>query len=275
MAGGSTEVAGRTRSLRAMGAALPVLSGLLGLVVGSFLNVVIHRVPKKLSVVKPGSACPECSTPIAPRDNIPVLSWVLLRGRCRHCSAGISARYPLVELASGVLFVLAAVRFAGVPAAVPAYCVFLAALLAVSVIDLDLFIIPNRIVYPSLLAGAVLLAVASIATGDLRSLREAAIGGVGAFAALLVIHLISPRGMGFGDVRLSGVIGMNLGWISLGHVPLGLFLGFLSATLVSLPLLLLRRKGRKDPVPFGPFLAFGALVAVLVGQPILNAYLGI
>lgn len=253
---------------------LALLAAVAGLAAGSFLNVVIHRVPQKESVMRPRSRCPACGTQLANRDNIPVVSWLVLRGRCRTCSAPISARYPLVELATAVLFAAVAIRFSGHPEAIPAFSLFAASLLAVSVIDLELYIIPNRIVYPTLFAGAPLLALAAVVGHDGDAIRRAAIGGAGAWLALLVLHLISPRGMGFGDVRLSAVIGMFLGWIGLGHVPLGLFLGFLLATLVSLPLLLLRRKGRKDPVPFGPFLAAGATLAMFFGSPIIDAYMG-
>jgi leader peptidase (prepilin peptidase)/N-methyltransferase len=253
---------------------LALIAAVAGLAAGSFLNVVIHRVPKKESVVHPRSRCPTCGTQLAARDNIPVVSWLLLRGRCRTCGTPISARYPLVELATALLFAAVAVRFHDHPEAIPAFCVFVASLLAISVIDLELYIIPNRIVYPTLFIGAPLLAVAAAVGHDLDAIRQAAIGGVGAWLALLILHLISPRGMGFGDVRLSAVIGMFLGWIGLGRVPLGLFLGFLLATVVSLPLLILRRKGRKDPVPFGPFLAAGATLAMFFGGPLIDAYLG-
>lgn len=251
-----------------------VLAAIVGLAVGSFLNVVIHRVPKKESVAHPRSRCPSCGHQLEARDNVPVVSWLVLRGKCRHCQSPISPRYPIIELATAVLFGAAGLRFASHPEAIPAYCLFFAALLAISAIDLELYIIPNRIVYPTLVGGAVLLVIAAIVGHDLGAVKDAALGGFGAWVVLLIIHLISPRGMGFGDVRLSAVIGMFLGWIDLGHVPLALFLGFLLATLVSLPLLALRRKGRKDPVPFGPFLAAGAVLAVLFGVPILDAYLG-
>lgn len=245
----------------------------LGLAVGSFLNVVIHRVPKHESVVRPPSRCPSCGHDIRPRDNIPVLSWLLLRGRCRDCGTRIAGRYPAVEVATGVLFAAAAARF-GADWALPAFAVFFAVLLAVAVIDLDLFIIPNRIVYPALLAAVPLLAIPAVIDGDLDRLARAAAGGLLAWIGLLVIHLISPRGMGFGDVRLAAVIGVYTGWISLMHVLLAIFLGFASASVVGIALLATRRKGRKDPVPFGPFLALGAVAAVLFGGPILDWWLG-
>lgn len=245
----------------------------LGLAVGSFLNVVIHRVPKHESIVRPPSRCPSCGHDIRPRDNVPVVSWLLLRGRCRDCGAPIAARYPAVEVATGALFAAAAVRF-GADWALPAFAVFFAALLAVAVIDLDLFIIPNRIVYPALVAAIPLLSIPAVIDGDVDRLARAAAGGLLAWIGLLVVHLISPRGMGFGDVRLAAVIGVYTGWISLLHVLLAIFLGFASASVVGVVLLASGRKGRKDPVPFGPFLALGAVSAVLFGVPVLDWWLG-
>ena len=250
-----------------------VLCGVIGLCVGSFLNVVIYRVPRRESVVRPRSHCPGCDTPIADRDNIPVVSWLLLRGRCRTCDTRISVRYPLVELGTAALFVAAAVRL-GATWQLPAFCVFFASLLAISVIDLDHFIIPNRVIYPTLAVTAPPLVLAAAADGSWTLLRNAAIGGAAGFAALFVIHFISPRGMGFGDVRLAGVIGMMLGWLGLRYIVLGLFLGFLLAAVIGIVLIAARLKTRKDAVPFGPFMAMGAVLAVLWGHPILQAYRG-
>lgn len=256
-----------------MTALIAVGCGLLGLCVGSFLNVVIYRVPRRESVVRPRSKCPTCETPIAERDNIPVVSWLLLRGRCRSCKSRIRARYPLVELASGGLFVAAGIHFSH-SWALPAYCVFFASLLAITVIDFDHFIIPNRVIYPTLFITAPLLLAAAALGGDWMRAEHAAIGGVAGFVALFAVHLISPRGMGFGDVRLAGVIGMMLGWLGLGFVALALFLSFLLASVIGIGLMVTRRKGRKDAVPFGPFMAAGALIAALWGRAILDAYLG-
>jgi leader peptidase (prepilin peptidase)/N-methyltransferase len=251
--------------------AAAVVCGLLGLCSGSFLNVVIHRVPRKESVVKPRSRCPTCGTQLAERDNIPVLSWVLLKGRCRTCGTRISIRYPVVELTTATLFVAAALRL-GLVWELPAFCVFFDALLAISVVDLDLKIIPNRIVYPTLFTVAPLLVVASAAEGDWHRLLDAAIGGAAGFVAFFVIHFVSPGGMGFGDVRLSGVIGLMLGWLGLSYVALGLFLAFLLASVVGIALIAVRQRGRRDHIPFGPFLAAGAIVAVVWGPVILAHY---
>ena len=250
---------------------LAVLCFLLGLAVGSFLNVVIHRVPRRESVVAPRSRCPGCGTQLATRDNIPVASWLLLRGRCRACQEPISPRYPLVELLTGALFAVTAVRL-GADWALPAFLVVVAGLIAISAVDLERFIVPNRILYPTLFIAAPLFVIAAVVDDDLTSLRTAAIGGLLAWGLLLVIHLISPKGMGFGDVRLAGLAGMTTGWLSVGHVLVGLFLGFLTASAVGVGLIALGLRGRKDKLPFGPFLAAGAFLAIVFGDPILDWY---
>jgi leader peptidase (prepilin peptidase)/N-methyltransferase len=223
--------------------------------------------------VAPRSRCPKCGTELANRDNVPVVSWLVLRGRCRTCSEPISPRYPLVEALTGVLFAAVAVRF-GFEAALPAFLVLTAFLVALSAIDLDTFLLPKKLVWPAFGAGAVLLGVAAVIDGDRQGAIEAAAGAAIAFALLYVVFFISPRGMGFGDVRLAAVLGLHLGWIELPLVGLGLFLSFLVASIVGIGLLVTRRKGRKDRVPFGPFLATGTLLAVLFGEPILRVYLG-
>lgn len=223
-------------------------------------------------MVRPRSHCPVCGTRIADRDNVPVLSWLLLRGRCRTCDEPISVRYPMVELATGALFVTAALRF-GADWVLPAYLLFFAALLAVSLIDLELHIVPNRIVYPTLFGAVPLLGIAALIDGDWRSLGTALLGAVVAGAGLLVIHLVSPRGMGFGDVRLAVLLGLFLGWINVAHVALGLFLGFFVGAVGGVVLIALRMKKRRDHVPFAPFLSLGALIAVLAGNPILDWYI--
>ena len=254
-----------------MTAFLVVICALLGLAVGSFLNVVIARVPKKESVVTPRSRCPGCATPIAPRDNVPVISWLLLRAKCRTCGEPISARYPLVELGTAVLFGVVAARI-GAHAALPAFLVVTAGLVAISAVDLELFIVPNRILYPTLFVAAPLLLAAAAIDGDWSQARTAATGGLLGFGLLLVIHLVSPAGMGFGDVRLAGLVGMIVGWLSVGEVLVALFLGFLGAAVVGVLLIATGVKGRKDKVPFGPFLALGAILAILFGGPLLRLY---
>ncbi|MEO7836734.1 MAG: prepilin peptidase [Acidimicrobiales bacterium] len=249
----------------------PATCAVLGPVIGSFLNVVIHRVPRKESVVKPRSRCPGCGTELAARDNVPVVSWLLLKGRCRTCAEPISGRYPAVELVTAALFAATAVRL-GADWALPAFLVVVAGLVAISAVDLELFIVPNRILYPTLFVAAPLFVLAAAADGRWSEARTAAIGGALGWGLLLVIHLVSPAGMGFGDVRLAGLIGMALGWLSLGHVLVGLFLAFLAAAVIGVALIVIGVKGRKDKVPFGPFLATGAMLAILFGRPLLDWY---
>lgn len=250
---------------------LALVAALFGLVVGSFLNVVIHRVPQRQSVVSPRSACPGCGTTLAERDNIPVLSWLFLRGRCRTCGMQISSRYPLVELATAVLFAAAALRL-GADWALPAFCLFFAALLAIALIDLEHFIVPNRIVFPTLAISLPLLAGAALLEGEVRPLLTGVVGALLASNGLLLINLVNPRGMGMGDVKLAILLGLFLGWLGIGHVALGLFLGFLFGAVSGILLIALGIKTRKDPVPFAPFLAAGTVVAVLAGNGLLDRY---
>jgi leader peptidase (prepilin peptidase)/N-methyltransferase len=247
--------------------------GLFGLLIGSFLNVVIWRVPRGESVVSPPSHCPGCDTEIAPYDNIPALSWLVLRGRCRHCGTRISVRYPLVELATAGLWVAMALRF-GWTWELPAYLVLVSALLALALIDLDTFLLPNKIVYPLTVALVVLLGLAAVLDDSGDDFVRALLGGLSAFAFFGVVHLISPRGMGFGDVKLSFSLGVALGWISWGSVFLGLFLGFFLGAVVGVALIATRVKSRRDHVPFGPFLAAGTVLAILFGQVLLDLYAG-
>ena len=247
-----------------------VASALLGLAVGSFLNVVIWRVPRHESVVSPPSHCPGCDAEIAPRDNIPVLSWLLLRGRCRRCGVRISARYPLVEAGTGVLWAMLALRFDDTWA-LPAYLVLAAGLVALSLIDLDTFLLPNRIVYPLTVVVVALFGVAAIVGDDSAAFVRALIGGGATFAVFLGLHLVSPRGMGFGDVKLSFVLGVALGWVSGPTVFLGMFLAFLLGSVVGILLIVTKVRSRRDHVPFGPFLAAGTMLALLLGDPLLAA----
>lgn len=252
-------------------AVVVAIAAVFGLVVGSFLNVVVYRVPAGLSVVAPRSRCPACETEIAARDNVPVLSWLLLRGRCRSCGQSISSRYPLVELACAVLFAACAVRFGADPA-LPAFCVWSAGLLALSLIDLDHFLLPKKVLYPASFATGGLLVVAAAVDGRWGSLRSAAIATAACAAVIFVIHFVYPAGMAFGDVRLAGMIGLAAGWISVAHAALGIFIGFLLASVIGVALIATGRKSRKDPIPFGPFLAAGGVLAVLVGDPIVSWY---
>ncbi len=243
----------------------------LGLAVGSFLNVVIHRVPLHQSVVTPSSRCPRCATSLSGRDNVPVVSWVLLRGRCRHCGAPISTRYPLVEAATAALFVALALRL-GLTWALPAYLVCFASLVALSVIDLDHGVLPSRIIYPTLIASGALLVVAAVAEDRWADLGHAVVGAVAAWVFFGLLWLAYPAGMGFGDVRLAPLLGTHLGFLSLMHVFVGIFSAALLGAVSGLALQALGRRGGRDPIPFGPFLALGTLVTVLFGATFLGWY---
>lgn len=244
-----------------------------GLVIGSFLNVVIARLPERRSLVTPGSHCPKCGTPIRPIDNVPILSWLALRGRCRTCSSPISIRYPLVEAVTAALFVGAAWRL-GARAELADFCVFFAFLVALSGIDLDHHILPSRVIYPGAGASLVLLAIASGVDHNWHRYQDAVVGGALALAALFLIHVAVPRGMGFGDVRLAGLIGLNLGWLGLAHVAVGLFAGFFLGAVVGVGLMAVGVASRKSRIPFGPFLAGGAVVGVLWGTTLVHWWLG-
>jgi leader peptidase (prepilin peptidase)/N-methyltransferase len=239
------------------------LSGVVGALIGSFLNVVIHRLPRGESLVRPRSRCPECGATIASYDNVPVLSWLLLRGRCRRCEAPISPRYPLVELLTALAFA-AVVLVRGFDADLVLELPLVAALIALAGIDYDHKLLPNKIVYP--LAAYGLIATLLV---DQDDLVENLIAGAGAFAFLLAAVIAYPRGMGMGDVKLAGAMGLYLG---LSVIP-ALLVAFLSGSIVGL--FIIAREGaagRKKAVPFGVFLALGGIVGVLAGPELIDVY---
>jgi leader peptidase (prepilin peptidase)/N-methyltransferase len=254
-----------------MSTLVPLASGVLGLLVGSFLNVVVWRVPRGESVVSPPSACPGCGHGIRTFDNVPILSWLLLRGRCRDCGATISPRYPLVELATAVLFGLTAWRL-GAVWELPAYLYLAAIAVALTLIDIDVRRLPNAIVLPSYGVAAVLLLVPAVAEGEWDAYVRALLGAVILFAGYFALAFAYPAGMGFGDVKLAGVLGMYLGWLGWGELATGAFLGFLLGGVWGAGLLIAKRAGRKSAIPFGPFMLAGALLGVFVGGAIARAY---
>jgi leader peptidase (prepilin peptidase)/N-methyltransferase len=261
-----------------------------GLLIGSFLNVVVYRVPAGRSIVSPPSACSSCGTEIKPYDNIPVLSWLFLGGKCRSCRSGISLRYPLVEAATGLAFAFVAWWFwagpgvgreadtAGTVAAVLVVVAFLylvAISIALALIDLDTHRLPNAIVLPSYAVGIVLLGVAALLNGDPTSLVRAVVGGAGLFALYLILAMVSPGGMGLGDVKLAGVLGLFLGFLGWGPLVVGAFAAFLFGGLFAVALLLTRRARRRAGIPFGPWMLAGAWVGVLAGNAVWSAYLAL
>ena len=244
--------------------------GLLGLAVGSFLNVVIYRVPRDESLVRPGSHCPHCQAEVRHRHNIPVLGWLLLRGRCADCTASISARYPLVEGGTAALFVAVAARF-GPSWELPAYLYLAAAAVALAAIDLDVMRLPDRIVLPSYAVALVLLIPAAIAGQSWDPLVRGLIAA-GATYALYWILAVMPKGMGGGDVKLAPLLGLYLGWLGWTSVAVGLFAGFLLGGVVGVVLLATRVAGRKSRIPFGPYMLAGAFLAVFAAAPIAAWY---
>jgi leader peptidase (prepilin peptidase)/N-methyltransferase len=251
-----------------------VLSGaVIGLMAGSFINVVAYRVPLGKSVVRPRSACPGCGHEIRPRDNVPVLSWLLLRGRCRDCGCGISPRYPLVEAGTAAAF--AALAFlVGASWALPGYWWAAGVALALTLTDLDVRRIPDRILGPGVVVTAVLLAAGAFGDGEPMAVVRALAGGGAYFALLFAVALAARGGFGFGDVKLGFLLGMVLAYRSWGVLAVGAFGAFAVGGLVAVGLLLTGRAKRKDAIPFGPAMVAGAGVALAWGEAIVRWYLG-
>jgi leader peptidase (prepilin peptidase)/N-methyltransferase len=245
-------------------------AAVLGLLIGSFLNVVIHRVPAGQSVVQPPSHCPVCERELAWFENVPVASWVALRGRCRTCRTTISVRYPLVELGCAALFAALAARIGWEPE-LAAYLVAGAAMLALSAIDLDTKRLPDVIVLPTTLVTAALLAVAAAVDDQWGDFGRAAIGAGLGFLVLFAIHLVRPDGLGFGDVKLALLCGLLLGWYGLADVAIGLYGGFVLGAVVGVTMIAAGRTRFGKAIPFGPFLVAGTLLMVLVGEPLADA----
>lgn len=248
----------------------PLMAFILGLFIGSFLNVCIHRIPLEESIVFPASRCPKCRTKIKPWDNIPVLSYLVLRGRCRNCREAISLRYPAVELLSGLLAVAMLYRF-GLTPSFFIYYVWACALLVITFIDFDYQIIPD-----SLSIGGIIVGLALVWWIPL-SYRDALIGlGLGAGLLIAVIYgyylLTGRQGMGGGDVKLLGMIGVFTGWQG---VLFTIFMGSLIGTVVGVSWVFVQKKNMQAAIPFGPFLALGALIYVFWGDLIINWYFGI
>ena len=267
---------------------VPAIVGVLGSAIGSFLNVVIYRVPAGISVVHPPSACPSCAARVRPYDNIPIVSWFVLRGRCRDCAAPFSARYALVELFTALAFAgiaawqLPALLAAPTPAATIAGALialtllyFAAISIALAAIDFDTHRLPNVIVLPSYAVLAVLLGATAIVAADFESAARAAAGAGILFAGYLLLAFISPRGMGMGDVKLAGVIGLVLGWFGWSAIIVGTLAAFLLGSLVGVALIVARRASRSTGIPFGPWMLGGAWVGILVGEPIARGYLAL
>ena len=244
-------------------------AGVFGLLIGSFLNVVIYRVPAGLSVVSPGSACPGCSKDIAWYDNIPVVSWLVLRAKCRSCAEPISARYPLVETATAALFVLLAL-VSPTYSLIPGLVLVGACCLALAIIDIETFRLPDPIVAATAGFAVVGIVIDGAVSGEWPLLR--ALASAGAWLAVFGIpwFLTAGRGMGFGDVKLAPSLGLLLGWVGWGPSLVGLLSGFVIGTVVGLAI---HRGKRGKHIPYGPFMVIGALVGLIAGQRLWSASL--
>ena len=254
-----------------------VLTFALGLIIGSFLNVCIYRIPRGLSIILPSSRCPSCNTPIKPWDNIPIVSYILLRGKCRYCKVRISLRYPLVELLNAVLYLMVFLRFGfGLHTAV--YFVFSSALIVITFIDIDFQIIPDRITLPGIPLG---LLAGSLLLPD-PFLRAAQLGWkgslIGALSGFLFYYFVAVAGekifkkeaMGGGDIKMMAMVGGFLGWKG---IILTTFLGSLFGSVIGIFMIIFKGRERGSLIPFGPFLALGAVVSLFFGQEIIIWYL--
>jgi leader peptidase (prepilin peptidase) / N-methyltransferase len=241
------------------------LAALGGLLVGSFLNVVAHRLPRGESLVRPRSRCPHCGTQLRAVDNVPLISWLALRGSCRHCDAPISARYPLVELTTAALYVAVAASQDDAVRIVLGL-MLVTALVPITLIDLDHRIIPNKITGPAAIA-----ALVAIVALDRDFLVESVVAAVAAGGFFLIAAMLYPRGMGMGDVKLAGVLGLYLG----RAVAPAVFIALIGGVVIGAAVIARKgaKEGRKTAVPFGPFLSLGGLIAFFVGDALVDAYL--
>jgi leader peptidase (prepilin peptidase) / N-methyltransferase len=242
-----------------------VLAAVGGLIIGSFLNVVAYRLPRGESLAHPPSHCPSCGEPIKPYDNIPVLSWLVLRGRCRNCKAAISPRYPLVEALTGVLYALVMWARWDDAAGIALGIVLVTVLIPIAIIDFEYRIIPNRITGPAAVV-AILIGVLF----DQDFVVEQLIAGAAAGGFFLLAAIAYPRGMGMGDVKLAGMMGLYLGRAVGFAVLVGLVAGVLVGGVIMARVGV--KAGRKQQVPFGPFLALGGIIAIFAGDAVADAY---
>jgi leader peptidase (prepilin peptidase)/N-methyltransferase len=242
-----------------------VLAGILGAIIGSFLNVVAYRLPRGESLSHPPSRCPNCGAPVKPYDNIPVLSWLLLRGRCRNCKEPISRRYPLVEAGTGILCALVVVAKGADQDAILGIVLVLL-LVPITLIDFETQIIPNKITYPGVVVG-----IAIVALTDLDSLPENLIAAFAAGGFFFIAWFIKPGGMGLGDVKLAFMLGVYLG----RAVAPAIFVALISGSLIGAAIMARygTAKGRKMKIPFGPYLALGGIVGLFAGDAIVDWYL--
>jgi leader peptidase (prepilin peptidase)/N-methyltransferase len=246
-----------------------VFTALFGLLIGSFLTVVVDRVPRGASIVQPGSACGNCGLRLGVLDLVPVFSWLALRGKCRQCHTSIGIEPLVLEMSTSLLFGLMAWHF-GWSWRLPAFCVLVAGLVALSWIDLHTKRLPREITYTTAALGVPLLCVAAVVEHEPRRILTMLLGAAIALALMALIYWGSRGGMGDGDVRLSPLLGAYLGFLNPGLAPVGLFFGFFTGAIVGIVVMIVKHGDRRMAVPFGPFLALGTVLALFVGQPYID-----
>lgn len=259
-----------------------VFASLLGLAIGSFLNVVVYRVPAGIPLARE-SRCPGCGSSVRPWDNVPILSWLVLRGRCRTCRASISPRYPLVEASTGIAFVILVWLSLNATVSAPvgamvvtiiAYLYLAATSVALTLIDIDTRRLPNTIVLPGYIVLGVLFTAACVLGAPWDHLLRAGIGGAALFTFYFVLRSLRRGGMGGGDVKLAGVLGVALGWLGWGTLVVGAFAAFVLGGVFGIALMVTGKAGRKSAIPFGPWMIAGAWVGILCGEQVARWYLG-
>jgi len=253
---------------------LVLIAGILGLAIGSFLNVVVWRLPREESLSHPGSHCPACGHPIRPYDNIPVVSWLLLRGRCRDCGERISVRYPLVEAGTGIAFAATA-AWVGWSVLLPFALWFVAACIALLLIDIDHHRLPNVLTFSTYAVVLVGFALTASLEAQWTDFRRALLGGLALALFFGVLSFLFPRGMGWGDAKLALSLGSVMAWTSWGALVVGGFGAFLLGAVWGVGAMVFGRAGRKSALPFGPFMIIAAFAAVVWGQPIADWYAGL
>ena len=245
----------------------PIICLIFGLVIGSFLNVCIYRIPRNISIVKPFSFCPDCKNSIKPWHNIPVLSYIILEGKCAYCGNKISIRYPIVEFLNGFLYGIAYLNF-GLNFILPFIFLFISALIVISFIDLEFQIIPDVISIPLIITGLIISLLPHGFDGLVSNIKESLLGILIGGGSLYIVALLSKGGMGGGDIKLNAGVGAILGW---QNALLTVFIGSLTGSIVGI--IILKKTGNRK-IPFGPFLSIGALVSLFFGREILQFYLG-
>lgn len=256
-----------------------ILAFVFGALIGSFLNVVVYRLPRKKSIVRPQSACTSCNVVISGYDNIPIFSWILLKGKCRSCKSSISPRYVFVEIGTATLFALITWKFAPKSLATTLDLIALLYLAAISIalalIDLETHTLPNRIVLPSYLVGLLLLGASAVASANFYPLERGLLGAVLLWGVYFIMAMAYGGGMGFGDVKTAGALGLFLGYLGWKVLIVGAFSAFLLGGIFALVLMATKRAKLHSGIPFGPWMLIGAWIGIFLGGAIAQGYLNL